>query len=497
MTSDDTAADAAPGRHRGSEPPPPVVLVVEDTASLQMIYARILERAGWHVETADTAAAALKQFRRHAPLVVVLDLMLPDGSGMEVMRSFLAEAPDTRIVVITADGSIKLAVEAMRSGAHEFLVKPLDEVRLSTAVADAAAVGPAKEEGVDALQSPISLGGARSAAMRQLLEEARAVSRSKATVFLSGESGTGRRSIALSIHAMSPRAHLPFVEVNCASATALQLESELYGHGDADGSPARQGAALRADGGTLLLRDVGALDPEAQAILLRFLQTSTVIPPGKSRPVKVNLRLIATCSFNPMEIEKPNRLQDDLFYFLYVIPFRVPPLRERKEDIEAIAETLLEECCREEDCDMEGFAPDAMEVMKTCHWPGNIRQMKNVLRRVVLLNPGPLVTAAMLPPELKASSPDAGDVPDGGGYEGLVGRTLAEIERYVIEETIRQTNGSLPRAARILGVAPSTLYRKREAWQDGPTADTDGSGSMATPHDDEDGDGLGEDLARS
>ncbi len=457
------------------------VLLVEDTSSLQMIYATILERAGWKVVTADTAASALEQFRIHRPRVVVLDLMLPDGSGMEVMRTCLADAPETRFVVITADGSIQLAVEAMRVGAHEFLVKPLDEARLTAAASDAAAA--AEVEDADdrdpLLSDPARLGRAQSPVMRRLLHEIRAVSRSKATVFLNGESGTGRRTIARTIHKLSTRADKPFVVVNCGASTALQLEAELFGSAS-DGSHDRGGAALRADGGTLLLKDVVALDYEAQAILLRFLQTSTVPQPGRPRPVKVNVRIIATCNFDPMHDDKPNRLQDELFYYLYVIPFRIPPLRERGEDILAIAEDLLAECCAEESREARRFDPEARGILADCHWPGNIRQMKNVLRRVVLLNDGAQVTADMLPQDLMPPLRTDAETGSDNSVGSLVGQTLAEIERHVIEETIRQTRGSLPRAARILGVAPSTLYRKREAWQDDGSAAQNGGDAKGT-----------------
>lgn len=458
------------------------VLLVEDTSSLQMIYATILERAGWQVVTADTAASALEQFRRHRPQVVVLDLMLPDGSGMEVMRTCLADAPATRFVVITADGSIQLAVEAMRVGAHEFLVKPLDEARLTAAANDAAAA--AEVEDADdrdpQLSDPARLGRAQSPVMSRLLHEIRAVSRSKATVFLNGESGTGRRTIARTIHKLSTRADKPFVVVNCGASTAPQLEAELFGGSAGDGGHDRGGAALRADGGTLLLKDVVALDCEAQAILLRFLQTSTVTQPGRPRPVKVNVRIIATSNFDPMHDDKPNRLQDELFYYLYVIPFRIPPLRERGEDILSIAEDLLAECCAEEGREMRRLDPEAREILADCHWPGNIRQMKNVLRRVVLLNDGPEVTADMLPQDLMPPLRTDAESGAASSVGSLVGQTLAEIERHVIEETIRQTRGSLPRAARILGVAPSTLYRKREAWQDGGTSAQDAGDAKGT-----------------
>jgi DNA-binding NtrC family response regulator len=445
------------------------VLLIEDTSSLQLIYASLLREAGWKVETASTAAEALKKFDEISPNIVLLDLMLPDLDGLEVMRSCLKKAPNTRFVVITADGSIDRAVEAMRAGAHEFLVKPLDEGRLAPVVSDAAraASAMASEANFDASIREQDTLIAHSPNMRTLFTELRAVSNSKATVFLTGESGSGRRSIARAIHQMSPRASGPLVVINCGALRGSQLEEELFGiPASCDTQPETPGAAERADGGTLILQDVGALSPEGQSKLLRFVQIATsASPAGSGTRSHADVRLIATCNFDPMLDEKPNRIMDELFYLLYVVPFRIPPLRERGEDIIEIARTLLRECCDEEGGAFKDFSTGARDILLSYDWPGNIRQLRNVLRRIVLLNDATTVTAAMLPPELSAT-PVGGSQASANPMQSLVGQTLAEIERHVIEETIRKTSGSLPRAARILGVAPSTLYRKRENWTD-------------------------------
>jgi two-component system, repressor protein LuxO len=467
----------------GGASPRDTVLLIEDTPSLQMMYSASLSRAGLTVEVCGTAAEGLAAFERICPTVVLLDLMLPDGTGLEVMQSMLRRKPRTSIVVITANGSINKAVEMMRAGAHEFLVKPFDDHRLLAAVDNArravrhlAPVGVAR--GQDGVPAPFI---GTSPPMQAVYAKIRSVARSMATVFITGESGTGKELCAEAVHAASPRAQGPFIALNCGAIPGDLLESEVFGHlrGSFTGAISdKQGAAAAADGGTLFLDEVCEMDLNLQTKLLRFLQTSTITPVGATRPRKVDVRIICATNRNPLDEVRLGRFREDLYYRLHVVPIHLPPLRERGEDVMQISERLLVEMAREEGRGFVGFDPRVVAVFRSLPWPGNVRQLINVLRNIVVLNDGPLVTPEMLPsdlrinPRLDGVSPPAAPAPlysapatDPLSLSDLAGRTLAQIERMAIEAAIARNGGSIPRAAQELDVSPSTIYRKREAWE--------------------------------
>lgn len=450
------------------------LLLVEDTPSLQMMYAAALTRAGHTAEICGTAAEGRAAFGKLRPSVVLLDLMLPDGTGLDLMREMLAAQPETRVIVITANGSINKAVEMVRAGAHEFLVKPFDDQRLIAAVDNArravrhapqpvAARADAKPPGAFVGTSP---------AMQAVYGKIRSVARSMATVFITGESGTGKELCAEAVHSASPRASGPFIALNCGAIPGDLLESEVFGHlrGSFTGAITdKPGAAVAADGGTLFLDEICEMDLNLQTKLLRFLQTSTVTPVGATRPRKVDARIICATNRNPMEEVRAGRFREDLYYRLHVVPIHLPPLRERGEDVIEISERLLAGMAREEGRSFAALDHEVRGIFRALPWPGNVRQLINVLRNVVVLNEGGEVTAEMLPPDLRstppAPPPPAAAATDADPMAGLAGRTLAQIERMVIEATIARNEGSVPRAAQELDVSPSTLYRKREAWE--------------------------------
>ena len=443
------------------------VLLIEDTPSLQMMYAAALTRAGIEIEVCGTAAEGRAAFRRLRPAVVLLDLVLPDGTGLEVMHDMLAAQPETRVIVITANGSINKAVEMMRAGAHEFLVKPFDDQRLVAAVQNARlAVRPPPQTGEGPV--PGAFVGS-SAAMQAVYAKIRSVARSMATVFITGESGTGKELAAEAVHGASPRASGPFIALNCGAIPGDLLESEVFGHlrGSFTGAISdKPGAAVAADGGTLFLDEICEMDLNLQTKLLRFLQTSTVTPVGATRPRKVDVRIICATNRNPLDEVRAGRFREDLYYRLHVVPIHLPPLRERGEDVIQIAERLLTGMAAEEGRGFHALAPEVAAIFRALPWPGNVRQLINVLRNVVVLNEGTLVTADMLPADLRgvALSPPPASPAGADPLAALAGRTLAQIERMVIEATIARNDGSVPRAAQELDVSPSTLYRKREAW---------------------------------
>lgn len=457
------------------------ILLIEDTASLVLLYRSILQAAGHQVITATTFAAGWKAFLETKPDIVLLDIILPDGDGLALMREMLARRPDIAVVALTAHASIAKAVEAMRTGAVDFLVKPFDDARLLTAVQNAQATlpGPANPARIPpAPPSPqpeaddIFIGS--SSQMQEVQSKIRSVSPSMATVFITGESGTGKELCALAIHAASPRADGPFIALNCGAIPQDLLESEVFGHikGSFTGAISdKPGAATAADGGTLFLDEICEMAPALQTKLLRFLQTSTVQPVGATRPRKVNVRIICATNRDPLEAVRRGEFREDLFYRLFVVPVHMPPLRERGEDVIEIAEAALGRFAREEKRQFEGLSDEVVDRFRSYPWPGNIRQLLNVIRNIVVLNPGGRVSLDMLPDMLRSvddaaiihPAPVEPSHPE-NPLDGLIGLPLAEIERIVISETIARHGGSVSKAARILEVAPSTLYRKLESW---------------------------------
>ncbi len=460
------------------------LLLIEDTPSLQLVYRSVLETAGHRVTTAGNAAEGLAHWRTGAPEVVLLDLMLPDRDGLSLMREMLGERPGARVVVITSNGSINKAVEAMRAGAHDFLVKPFDERRFLGAVENAlraSGTAPAAPELPKA--APGAFLGS-SPPMQAIYDKIASVARSMATVFITGESGTGKEIAAQTIHDLSPRAKGPFIALNCGAIPSDLLESEVFGHvrGAFTGAVSdKPGAAMAADGGTLFLDEVCEMDLALQPKLLRFLQTSAVTPVGATKPRKVDVRIVCATNRDPLEAVRRGQFREDLYYRLFVVPIHMPPLRDRGDDVIAIAELALRRIAAEEGRTFRTLDADVCDLFRSLPWPGNVRQLLNVIRNVVVLNDGPSVTMAMLPRELAgsatgpaAAAPRVDATPRGSAAPAdtaatlaalIEGRTLAEIEKLVIEAAIARHGGSLPRAARALGVSPSTIYRKREGWQ--------------------------------
>jgi len=473
------------------------ILLVEDTRSLAALYETYLTRAGYKVRLATTAAEAHGEIKAEPPSIMLLDLVLPDGDGIDVLREVTASDDDIKVIVITAHGSINRAVEAMREGAFDFLVKPFDERRLIGAVENAAASASVQvpeaaggEDGAGARSGLMGFIGS-SPPMQRIYDMVRSIARSTATVFITGESGTGKEVCAQAIHDLSVRAAGPFVPMNCGAIPRDLLESELFGHlkGAFTGAVSdKRGAAAVADRGTLFLDEICEMDLALQTKLLRFLQTSMIQPLGATEPQKVDVRIVCATNRDPFAEVRAGRFREDLYYRLHVVPIHLPPLRERGDDVIEIAEDLLGRFTAEEGRQFQRLAPATRERFLAYPWPGNVRELQNVLRNSVVLHDGPEMTPEMLPIDLArrtgthaatqtppsgASRPESRGqhaVPDAAGdledaMDALVGLPLAEMERQFIERTITLCDGSIPKAARMLEVSASTLYRKREQWR--------------------------------
>lgn len=463
------------------------ILLIEDTPSLLLLYRSVLSTAGHTVITAASAAEGMSAFQNADPKVVVLDLVLPDRDGLDLMQDFLRLRPDANVIVMTAHGSINKAVEAMRAGAHEFLVKPFDEARFLNAVANAGATAttgaapprrnpprPAAAPPPPAQNAGVFIGSSDS--MNRIHGKITSVARSMATVFITGESGTGKELCALAIHANSPRATGPFIALNCGAIPQDLLESEVFGHmkGSFTGAISdKPGAATAADGGTLFLDEICEMAPALQTKLLRFLQTSTVVPVGATRPRKVNVRIVCATNRDPMDAVRRGHFREDLFYRLFVVPIHMPPLRDRDDDVIEIAQAALSRFAQEESKEFAGLDPCVQSLFRRLPWPGNVRQLLNVIRNIVVLHDGGVVTQDKLPESLllqadaTATDPQrepAAPTDTPFNLDSLLGRPFAEVERLLIEATLTRHGGSVPKAARVLELSPSTLYRKIEGW---------------------------------
>ncbi len=483
MNPSSPRSTATPPRGEKATAPPPILLI-EDTLSLQMVYRATLINAGHTVVTAATAAEGFALFHTLAPRIVLLDLTLPDRDGLDLMQDMLAQKPDTQVIVVTADGSINKAVAAMRAGAHEFLVKPFDEGRFLSTIDNAmrnperATPPPRSSEKPQTPEQPDGVFIGSSRAMALVQEKIASVAQSMATVFITGESGTGKELCAQAVHQQSPRNSGPFIALNCGAIPAELLESEVFGHmkGSFTGAISDKiGAAAAADGGTLFLDEVCEMLPALQTKLLRFLQTSSVQPVGATRPHKVNVRIVCATNRDPAEAVRLGQFREDLYYRLYVIPIHMPPLRERENDVVEIAEAALNRFAREEGRHFTALSDEVRQLFQELPWPGNVRQVLNVMRNVAVLYDGAQVQRHMLPQDIATQNLADLPLPPPANLErrpvtldGLLGRPLAEIEREIIEATIEMYEGSVPRAARVLDVSPSTLYRKLETWAKTP-----------------------------
>lgn len=460
------------------------VLIVEDTLPMAALYEEYLRDEAYDVAIASTLAQARERVSARAPDAVVIDVGLPDGSGLDLLKDIRAKGLPTEAVVVTVSGSMKLAIEAMREGAYDFLVKPFDRERLTVTLRNAlerrkladAVVELREEFGRDRYFGFVGA----SLPMQGVYRIVDSAAQSKATVFVTGESGTGKEVCAEAIHKRSPRVKAPFVALNCAAIPKDLLESEIFGHvkGAFTGATAdRAGAALQAHRGTLFLDEICEMDPNLQGKLLRFLQTGLVQRVGGAKPEEVDVRIVCATNRDPAAEVAQGRFREDLFYRLHVIPIHLPPLREREGDILLIARDLLRRYAREERKRFQGFSEEAEALLAGYAWPGNVRELQNVVRSTIVLHDGEAIEAEMLPEKLRGRAgagpraPRSAPMPQTGPYDippGAPGSPLRpfwRIERDAIEAAIAACGGNVRRAAAFLEIDASTIYRKKQLWE--------------------------------
>lgn len=446
------------------------ILIIEDSTALAQTYsAYIASSHGRDSDIASTVGAADSLLEKSTYAAILLDLMLDGQSGFNVLRRLRARGDLTPVVVITGDGSAQTAMEAVRAGADDFLTKPISEERLfvtlSNLLSRHADAAPAQ---VDETGFYDFVGN--STAMRKIYDVISRAAHSRAPVMIVGESGTGKELAARALHTAGNRASGVFEALNCAAIPAHLLESEIFGHskGAFTGAISNyDGAAARANGGTLFLDEITEMPIDLQAKLLRFVQTGKYRPVGGGQEEGADVRIVSATNRRPLEAIADKKLREDLYYRLNVISLHLPPLRERDQDALNIARALIGRIAREEGRSGIRLDDDACDFILSYPWPGNVRQLENVLRRAVILGHGDEVTESALVSFVASDRSDASTVPAkpsaGDGIDII--RPLAEVEKDAIENAIRICQGNITEASRRLDINPSTIYRKISQWK--------------------------------
>jgi DNA-binding NtrC family response regulator len=440
------------------------ILVVEDEVAISEVLETRLTGWGHEVLLAGDRATALRLLESGAPNLILSDVRLPDGNGVELIEAYRSLGAGCPVVLMTAFGTIDVAVEAMKRGASDFLTKPLDYTRLRAIidrlVEEAAfqqALSPAAEQDQDGLGALVG----RSAAMKTLFGVLRKVAATDASVFITGESGTGKEVVARSIHALGRRAKAPFVALNMAALPAGVIEAELFGHtkGSFTGAvSSRPGAFELAHGGTLFLDEIAEMPMELQPKLLRVLEDGRIRPIGARQELQADARILAATNRPPEVAIAEGRLRQDLFYRLNVFTVTLPPLRERPEDIPLLAEHFRRQVNEKHGTSVAEFERDVLEALASHPWPGNIRELRNVVERAIILAQSGVLRRDHLPPAFASSetSRPAVVLP--------IGVTAAEAERILILETLRLERNNKAAAARRLGIDVKTIRNKLKAY---------------------------------
>lgn len=440
------------------------ILIVDDDKLTRETLSRALSD-NYTTYAVGSGVEALELLQVEPVSVVLADLVMPGMGGMELLETVNKLEHRPMVILITGQGSVDSAVEAMKKGAYDYLPKPISIDRLEVLILKAVEALKLRNENTQLKRkfierySDVAIVG-RSPEIQQLLVQVEQVARTNATVLIEGESGTGKEMIANIIHYNSDRALGPFVKVNCAAFSEGIVESELFGHerGAFTGAlTTKKGRFELADGGTLLIDEVGDLPPSVQVKILRFLQERTFERVGGHRDLKVDVRVVSATNQRLEELVAEGRFREDLYYRLCVVKLKVPPLRERSQDIDILSNHFLCHYAETHNRGIDGISEEVLELMRQHAWPGNVRELMNCIESMVVTSTGKVITLDNLPEHLLSKCAAMQADADQGG-------ALAAMERKLIAETLEQTGGDKPEAAHILGIGLRTLYRKIERW---------------------------------
>jgi len=440
------------------------VLIVEDDAAARVGLEQLVKSWGFIAQAAVDGEDALDKVTSFRPAIVISDLVMPRLDGLGLLRALQTQGADVTTLLLTAQGTVDTAVEAMKEGAYDYLTKPIDIERLKILLDKIVARLETLRE-VKALRRQLREHGTfgsligNSPEMRKIYQVVEQAAPTSASVLITGESGTGKELIAQTIHHLSPRASFPFVAINCAAIPETLLESEIFGHekgaftGAAD---RRQGCFELADRGTLFLDEIGEMTPATQVKLLRVLQERRFRRLGGRNEQTVDVRVIAATNIDPLEAVQKGKLREDLFYRLNVFALRLPPLRERKEDLPLLVQAFVNEFNARNQKAIAGLDQEAMRRLEQYAWPGNVRELRNVIERATILAAGPFIEPKHLPPSFSNERP----VSQQPQVALAPGTTVEEAERRLIMMTLEHTRDNKTRAAEILGISLKTLHNK-------------------------------------
>lgn len=447
----------------------PLILITDDDAGIRQILAMELQDAGYRTLEAQHGAEGLKLYLEHKPDLLITDLRMPIQDGHSLLKAIKQEAPHATVIVMTAYASVETAVDIMKAGAFDFLVKPFREDQVLVTVKRALEVAQLvnenkrlrqalSEQHRDAVDNT-------SPYLQATYEQALAVADTDTSVLIQGETGTGKEHLALSIYQHSQRIEEPWIVVNCGALPENLVEAELFGHtkGAFTGADsARQGRILAANGGTLFLDEIGDLPMSAQVKLLRFLQEGEVQAVGSDDITKVDVRVIAATHQDLQAMMTEGEFREDLYYRLSVINLQLPPLRERPDDILPLARHFLDDSAQNHAREPARLPPEINELLTAAPWPGNVRQLKNLCERWALIYPGKELSAALIAADLGSPSGQEDNSPWQLPAQGI---DLAELEKELIAQALRRTSGNKTKAAQLLGISRHTLDYRLDKYQ--------------------------------
>ncbi len=444
------------------------ILIVDDDLGHLTTLKTITKSWGYTVETANDGVVAVDLVKSGPVDLILMDVRMTNMSGIEALGQIKVYNPSIPVIIMTAYSSVESAVEALKSGAYDYLIKPLDFEVLKLTIERASDHAGLKEENralKEHLRSDYDIANiiGRSQPMKKLMDMISMVAPSEATVLITGESGTGKELIARSLHFNSPRKEKPLVVVNCASIAETLLESELFGHekGAFTGADKRrEGRFMQANHGTIFLDEIGETSPTMQAKLLRVLQEKEVQRVGGEETIKVDVRIVAATNRNLEADVAKGRFREDLFYRLNVMNLNVPPLKERQEDIPILAQHFLEKFADKNRKTVKGFVPLAVDMLLNYDWPGNVRELENAIERAVILLTGEHITEKQLPLNITKKYPDLSTSPTAAAPVMDGTRSMEEIEKEAILATLKASGGNKSETARRLGITRKTLHNK-------------------------------------
>jgi DNA-binding NtrC family response regulator len=450
------------------------ILVIDDEKTIRWSLGEALEDEGYRVFSAETGEKGEELFKKKSPDLVLLDYKLPGNNGLEVLKALKEADRSIPVIMMTAYGEIETAVEAMKAGAYDFILKPFSLEKLKVEIKNALEVERLKNE-VTYLRTRSSSKSifkdfiGNSEVMKDIFSKIRKIGQSKAnTILVTGESGTGKELVARAIHACSHDEPRPFMEINCASVPETLLESELFGYEKGaftDAKSRKKGLVELAEGGTLFLDEIGEMGITLQARLLRVIENKTFRRVGGVQDLRVNTRIISATNRDlEKEIAEKN-FRKDLYYRLKVIPIYIPPLRERKEDIPLLVNHFIERFNRELGKQVQPASKELIETLMVYDWPGNVRELKNVIERAMLLDAENEILISHMPPEISGGKKGGETRKSAQLAQSFYPMTLKEMERIQIEKTLAQTGGNKSKAANILGISRQTLREKLKSFQ--------------------------------